>query len=448
MNNETEKKLQIEEVLTPEKLKEITGEEGQYIKLVDVTQTEDIIKQLAVKYKSLEVTGENFKKEAAEAEKELRQTRYALQRIQKGNNQFINKVKKEEKELFDNLIGFIQPEEERLKAEILKLEEAERKAKEEAERKEKERIERINKALKDAEIFIESILLKGKTKEDLKKFDDFLTVFRDDLENFEELEFKAKRIYAVANARREELEQAVLDFERMEAEREALKAELEEQEKKKVKVLQMRGQILEKIGFKKQNGRFDLNGFYSFLEHEVAEADELKFFEIQQKAIEQKAKAEEKKEEEKRKKAEALKAEEQRAEEVRKQAEQDNIKQSRKAWDEMFTIFCGLGGDPTKFRLKSNEFPSKKDIKRLREETDRLHKKKREEEAKMKKEKAQEVKKELQPFVNEILHFMGEIENKVAASKFEHKETQQVLNSFISKSELLANTIFGEVYNK
>lgn len=456
MNNETEKNenLPIEELLTPQKLKEIAGKEGQYIKLVDVQQTEDLLKDLAAKYEGLEVTEENYKKEALEAERELRNTRYALQRIQKANNKFLNEVKREEKEIFENLIGVIQPQEERLKSQIDKLEEAERKAKEEAERREKERIEKIENSLNAAKMALERALIKGRTDEDLKEYDEFLADLKAKFETFEEMEFKAQRIHAVYTGRRQELVKQINEAKELEREKAELKRRKEienqrirEEIKRREELFKKREEVLIKIGFQREVGAFKLGDLF-YLLSEVKEANELDFFEIQQKAIEEKEKVEQKKKEEEQKRAEALKAEEQRRKEKQKEKEQNKIKEARKAWDDMFTIFCGLGGDPTKFRLKSDELPSEKDVKRLRAEVDELHRKKREEEAEMKKEKAEEVKAELNPFVNEILDFFGNVEKQVDKLNFKHEETENILKSFLRKSELLAKTVFGEVYNK
>lgn len=411
----------------PTKLKEIAkkGEDGQFITLVDIEQTKTILSELSTKYKGLEVTKDNYKNDASKAEKELRQTRYALQRIHKSNNAFLNEVKRGEKETYEGLINLIQPEEKRIYTDISVFKEKAKREKEEAERKEKERIYRIEKTLKEAEFSLEKALIQGKTDDDIKKYDEFLEELKSQFSEFEEMEFKAKRLHAIYTAKRGNLEKQVIEWQEMEEKRkeEAEKAKIRAE--KALKILKARESYLIKKGLKQDNG--NLTGYgLTYTKEEIKEKDEVEWYDIQEeveKTILEYKKREQ--EAEKEKKAE------------KEKREIEALKDALKHWSDLLTIYKGLGGDVKLWKLKKNEIPSKKDVEELTKATKELHKK-------QKRTKLERVKKEIKPFKDEILNFIDEMEHKIDEAKFNHSETRSILKNFTTSTKKIFNNVFNE----
>lgn len=411
----------------PTKLKEIAkkGEDGQFITLVDIEQTKTILSELSKKYKGLEVTKDNYKNDALKAEKELRQTRYALQRIHKSNNAFLNEVKRGEKETYEGLISLIQPEEKRIYTDISVFKEKAKREKEEVERKEKERIDRIEKTLKEAEFSLEKALIQGKTDDDIKKYDEFLDELKSQFADFEEMEFKAKRLHAIYTAKRGGLEKQVREWQEMEEKRkeEAEKAKIRAE--KALKIFKARESYLIKKGLKQDNGNLTGHGL-TYKEEEIKEKDEVEWYDIQEEVektiLEYKKR---KQEEEKEKKAE------------KEKREIEALKDALKHWSDLLTIYKGLGGDVKLWKLKKNEIPSKKDVEELTKATKELHKK-------QKRIKLERVKKEIKPFKDEILNFIDEMEHKIDEAKFNHSETRSILKNFTTSTKKIFNNVFNE----
>lgn len=434
MNDKLEVTEELKELVP---LKELAkGEEGQFIQLLDIQEAETKIAELAEKYEGLEVTEENYKKEAANAEQELRQSRYTLQNINKANNKFLNGVKKEQKEIFERLIAIIKPQEERLKKAIDELKEKEAKAKEEEAKREKERIEKIQTALRTSEATLEKALIRGRTNEDLEEYDNFLSTLKEEFETFEEMEFEAKKLHAIYTGKRKELVAQIEQFEEEERKRAKIEAREKEETERKYKAFEMRKAILIKLGL-----AYKTNKFYGFgvviKEEDLMDKDELEFFELQEEIRE--AQIEHNKKQV---------AKEQAEREAKAKAELNEFEEARKAWDEMFIIYQGLGGDPTAFRLRKDELPSQRDIKKLREMTKDLQEEKREKQSKAKAEKLAEIKEQLEPFKIGTLDFLKELERYIKQANNVHEETKSILVSFEERLQELVNEVFGEVYNK
>lgn len=403
----------VEKVLSKKDLRKIgNGKEGQYIKLVNIEETKFILKELAKKYGKLEVTSENYKTAAKEAERELRETRYALQRTHKNNNSFINKVKKEEKELYEELIKIIKPQEERINEKIEEYKEEARKKREEKERLERERIEKIQKALSDSKLALEGAFVSGKTKEDLKKYDDFLESLKKSFDRFEEYEFEAQRIHALYTGKRNKLVEKI-------EENEAFEAKINKAKEQEAKVFEYRKKKLMKMGVKDiGEGAFVGNGVTVKEEDfkDLSEVGWYEFLEVVEAAI-QKEQKEKEKEEEKKK------------------------EHTLDMWHKMLGIYTQLGGDIVPFLLPDMVLPSQNDIAALSKAT-------RAKEQERKTKNLEEVKKEIEPYKNSVLEFLKEFEKDFEKGGFKFKQSAAIIKSFNERALKLVNTAFGEVYNK
>jgi hypothetical protein len=436
-NKETKKEetglvVEIEALLTPAKLKEIAsqGEDGQFIKLVDIDHTKQLLTDLATKYKDLKITKDNWKQEGVEGEKELRQTRYALQRIYKSNNAFLNDVKKSEKQTYDDLINVIEPHEKRVYDEVNAFKEIAKKEKEEADRKEKERVEGIEKALKETEFALEKAVIQGKTQEDLIKYDEFLEDLKNRFADFEEMEFQAKRLHAIYTAKREKLKEQVTN-------QEALVKQMQENAEKEAKREEQKGKIYElrKDKLLKKGLEFThLNTFDGYgvniTNEDVKQKDEIEWYEFLETLDEKIQKQKEEQE-----------AKEKQEQEAKDKAEKDALIKARKDWDDLVTIYEGLGGDPKVWKLKKDEIPSTGDIERLTKATRDLQIQK-------KTLKLKAVKDDIEPFKNNTLQFLKLIDETITATTFKNAESKSILENFKERTLEVVNEVFGEVYNK
>lgn len=408
--------------ITALELKEIAkkGKEGKFIALVDLNETKAILTELSDKYKDLEVTADNYKKEGAEAEKELRQTRYALQNIHDGNNTFLNNIKKAQKQTYDGLIAIIEPQEERIYKEVnafKKIEEDKKKEKEEAEKK---RIERIEKALKEAEFSLEKALIQGKTQEDLDNYDKFLEELEKSFPTFEEREFEVKRMHAIYTAKRLLLEEQIkkcIEAEKIRQEQEAKDKKRQEQADK---IYEIRKTKLIEAGlsFDEKTGVFTAFDKFTYTKEEVKAKDEVEWYELLDyltkelaEILDQKKKADEK-------------------------AEKDKLIKARNDWDEAVTIYEGLGGDGKLWRLKKDEIPSEEEVAKLTQAIKDLHAKKRA-------LKLQSVKADLEPYKENALKLVEELENDIKNKEFKNEESINILNNFKSKLNELVGESFG-----
>lgn len=427
----------------PTTLKEIAkkGEDGQFITLVDIEETKTILTKLSERHKDLKVTKDNYKKEGAEAEKELRQTRYALQRIHKSNNGFLNDIKKAEKETYDGLIDLIQPQEQRIYEDIAVFKEQAKREKEEAERKEKERVEKIEKTLKETEFALEKAVIQGKTQKDVEEYDKFLEELANNFPTFEEMEFQAKRLHAIYKAKREQLVKQVQEQEDLERRR----VEQEEKDKK-------RAEQLEKIYIARKNHLIKKGFVITHLEtfegfgleyttNEVKEKDEVEWYELQEQVDNAITKAKEEQEAREKAEQEEKERKEKEEKERKEKEEREALKKARKDWDDLVTIYEGLGGDPKLWKLKKDEIPSSGDIERLTKATRDLQNQK-------KTLKLKAVKKDIEPFKNDTLEFLKEMETKIDGATFKNAESKSILENFKTRTLEVVNEVFGEVYNK
>lgn len=419
----------VEQVLEAQTLREIgKGDQGQYINLVDIEGTKETLVDLAGKYKDLKVTKDNYKTIAKKAEQELRQSRYALQRINKGNNAFLNDIKKKEKELYEELIGLIKPEEERIYKDIAVFKEAAKKEKEEKERIEKERIEKIETALKQAELSLEKALVSAKTDEDLLGYDKFLEELKASFETFEEMEFQAKRIHAIYTAKRTEAAKQVEEAKLMERQKKELAEAEAKLEQQRERVYQARKKQLKKLGFSIKSGKvsgFGLSKTETGIK-ELGEVDWYEFLEDAEGKIEEHLAAVEK----------ATKEEKERKE----KEEREKLLEASKAWDELLVTYKGLGGDPKLFKLRKGQTPSKKDIEDLTTATRQLHKEKKE-------AMLVEVRVEIEPYKDKVLELLKELEGDSAKAEFKHAQSKDIVENFRGRVLEVVNEVFGEAYN-
>lgn len=442
-NNDTKKEVALAENTTiTTALKEIAkkGEDGQFITLVDLEQTKVILTDLAEKYKGLEVTKENYKKEGAEAEKELRQTRYALQRIYKSNNAFLNDIKKSEKDTYDGLIELIEPQEKRIYDQVNAFKEIEAKAKEEEARKEKERVEKIEQALKEAEFAMEKAIIQGKTQEDLADYDKFLEEFKNSFETFEEMEFKAKRLHAIYTAKRSQLVTQIEEYEDLERKRKEQAEKDEKRAEQLAKIYEARKALLIKKGFELTH----LDTFMAFgLEYsikEVKDKDEVDWYDLVELIDEKIAKAKEEAEAKEKAEKEERERKEKEEQERKEKEERDALIKARKDWDDMVIQYQALGGEPKLWKLRKDEIPSKEEVADLVKALKDLHAQKR-----LLKQK--EVKADIEPYKDEVLEFLKGLDAKISGEKFKNIESKTILENFKNRTLEVINEVFGEVYN-
>jgi len=110
----------------------------------------DGLKKLADDYKGLIVTRENLK-ESNDARLKLRRVRLDIQKVEKENKDTLNNFKKVNSEKAENLIGIVKPTEDRLDADISRIEEEMKRKEEEARQKELLRIQGHKKAILEIE---------------------------------------------------------------------------------------------------------------------------------------------------------------------------------------------------------------------------------------------------------------------------------------------------------
>ena len=407
----------IEEELTPVKLKEFKkGDDGQFITLVDIEHTKDILRKLARKYNRLNITRENWKKEGLEAERILRNSRYALQKIHKSNNKFLNDVKKKERELYEGLISIIKPIEEKLKGKIDEIKEEIKREREEAERKERERLEKIENKLKDYEFDLEKILVKGRTKEDLEVFDKKMSELKDDIEKglFEEFEFKAKRLEAIHLSKRRDLVLEIESREREERERIEFEERKRAEAEKRMKIFEYRKRVLiEDKGLTYKNDLFLISD-YKVEVSKINEFDEIEWFEF-------------------------IKFIDKKKEDLAKEKElkiSEGLKELKNEFNDTLIVFEGLGGDKEKWNLKDGEYPTEKMIKDLKDEVKELQKRK-------KQRLIDGVTKEMEFFKEKTLSFISELENDYKNYDFRYAESKSIIGNLINSIKKSTKQIIG-----
>lgn len=418
-DQELEKKV---ELSTPSKLKDfVNGENGELIRLVDIGNTRDELTKLALKYKHLKVTKENYKREGADAERTLRETRYLLQNIHKKNNKFLNDVKTQEKTTFDSLIALIQGEENRLKSDIKAIEDEEKRLKEQEEAKREAEKKRVDELLSSWDENLEKMLLNIKSDEQLDVYDKSLEELKEILSEFDghDREFEFKRLFAKYSGRRTEAVKNVEQIKKEQEEKRLFEEDKSKFESTKKKVFDFRVSQLEKKGLDKNTDGFFIVGSKKekiYTEEMISDSDEVEWFQILEEIEEENKVVEEDK------KSEASMA----------------LSEMLTKWNEMIDVFIGLGGNASSWELAKDELPNQDKIEALRKATIQLH-----EQKKMLKE--QKVKAEINPFQTEVLEFFQSFEARVKEAKFENPETMIVLNTFIDKVSGVCNEVFGEV---
>lgn len=217
-----EQKISIKEI--------IKGSKGELISLLDFNETSEVLTSIAKKYEAHEVTDENFK-ESKEIRAEIREFRYSIQNIEKHNTKLLNDAKKIQKDASEKLIGIISPVEDKIDSQIKEIENRKQLEKEARERAEAERIANISKRIAETRSSLEIKFQIGKTKEDLKFFDDIIDNIEETKEQFEEFEFEAEDLILEFKEKRQVIVNRIEEQIQLEAEKVKLEAEKLEQEK-------------------------------------------------------------------------------------------------------------------------------------------------------------------------------------------------------------------------
>lgn len=410
---------EIENDLTPAKTKDwVNGESGELIRLVDLQHTKSKLVGMKKKYSSLKITKENYKKEGADAEKILRQTRCLLQNIHKKNNKYLNDTKNEEKKMFDELILEIEPVEKRLKSEISIIENSVKFEKEEKEKAEEKRKKEIEDNLSEWDINLGKMLSSIKNEEQLEVFDKTLSELKDRFPAFEEFEFKAKRIYAVFSGRRSEAVNFIDEVKKLAEDKKKIEEQKEELASKREKILDFRANQLSKRGFifsGSERISFIREGSLLKIDVEkVLSLDEVDWtVELDRIDLEIKL------------------FEENKSKEVEK-----SVSDIKEQWKDLVEVFKGFGGVMST-KLKGNHIPTKEDIDNLKKATEEIHKKK-------KAQKMKEVKTEIEPWQSEFLKFIAGFEKRVKSSKFVNNESEAIMYNLINRFEEVINEVLGE----
>ena len=392
-------------------LKEIgKGEQGQYIKLVDIGQIESKLIELKEESKLVKVTKENYKASPKKIEAKLRNSRYTLQRIYKVNTKFLNEIKKKEKEELDKLIGLIKPEEERIKKNILHFENEVKREKELERVREEKRIKRINEALFEAEKALELSFIKAKEEGDLGEYDGFLRDLKGGFESFEEFEFNAKRLHAIYTAKREDIIKRI----------ESAKKEAREREERQMEVYLGREKELLKMGFVLQGERFLHPRGEVVVRDEVIKNGELWFLDLIGKV------------------REGLTSPAKKEEESTKSINREIVK----GWEDLLVVFKGLGGDISGLILKRGQLPTKEGFKSIRESILAIKKERK----LVREEVKEEVKEELLESRDKILGFLEALEKGLTGFR-KYPKSAEILQRFINKTLEVVRDVFGEVYN-
>lgn len=413
----------IEQSLSPAKLKDwVQDEDGSLIRLVDIAHTKEKLTELANKYSTIKITRENYKKEAAAAESELRQTRYLLQNIHKKNNKHLNDVKREEKEVFDSLISIVEVVEKRIKEEIVAIDLVVKKEKEEAEKAEELRIQKLNDNLSGWEVNFSKALTAIKTDSELAEYDKMLEEFEAIFPNFMEFEFKAKRLHAVFKGRRSEAVDTIAAIKKQEDDKKAVEEEKAKIEARKEKVFNFRIGQLEARGFVEPHDYpviFNDELGLKLTNEDILAYDEVDWTifldEIDQKIKDHATKNE--------------------------QDAKDAVIKARNEWNELLDVFKGFGGDTTAWKLKKDEVPTSDDIEKLKEATKAIQAQKR-------MLKLEGVRSEMKLLKDEFISSIQLFEEKVKSTKFEHPETLSIFQNLINKVEVAINEVLGEVINE
>lgn len=317
-----EQKISIKEI--------IKGSKGELISLLDFNETSEVLTSIAKKYEAHEVTDENFK-ESKEIRAEIREFRYSIQNIEKHNTKLLNDAKKIQKDASEKLIGIISPVEDKIDSQIKEIENRKQLEKEAKERAEAERIANISKRIAETRSSLEIKFQIGKTKEDLKFFDDIIDNLEETKEQFEEFEFEAEDLILEFKEKRQVIVNRIEEQIQLEAEKVKLEAERLEQEKLQAQLKAQQEEI------NKQRAELEA-------EKQKAEAERL----AKEKAEQEKKEAEEKAK---------VQAEEERkrAEEVEQLAIEQNIAETSKDAFEKLQQLIGVVIFDSEFNSSQNE---------------------------------------------------------------------------------------------
>lgn len=316
----------------------IKGSKGELISLLDFNETSEVLTSIAKKYEAHEVTDENFK-ESKEIRAEIREFRYSIQNIEKHNTKLLNDAKKIQKDASEKLIGIISPVEDKIDSQIKEIENRKQLEKEARERAEAERIANISKRIAETRSSLEIKFQIGKTKEDLKFFDDIIDNLEETKEQFEEFEFEAEDLILEFKEKRQVIVNRIEEQIQLEAEKVKLEAERLEQEKLQAQLKAQQEEI------NKQRAELEA-------EKQKAEAERLAKEKAEQEQKEAEEKAKVQAEQEALKKAEE---ERKRAEEVEQLAIEQNIAETSKDAFEKLQQLIGVVIFDSEFNSSQNE---------------------------------------------------------------------------------------------
>lgn len=404
----------IEEILDTVKLREFAkGTNGEFVTLVDIQHTKSLLKKQAEKYKDLVITEENYKKEGAAAERELRESRLALSKIHKSNNSILNQVKRDEKETYESLIEIVQPGEVRLKTAIVEIEDKVKIEKERKRKLEEERVDNIKKELEKEKSDFESMISKGRSKEDLVSYNQKLDSLEERFEGFGEFKFEAERIHAIFTGRRKELEKQISDFEELERNKIESEKKKKEEEEFKNQILELRISELVERGFEHIKHLSVLSNKVSEItENDLKSLSELEWFNKKKEFIER-----------------------------FKESEKQKEKQLSERWESIVSDLRKINVNVKDYELKEGQVVTEKQIQDLKDLYDL-------EKQKTKVQIAKSVLSEIDPFKNEILRFISSFEKKINSKDFKQAKSKEILTSLVDSIEKDVNDILGSEINK
>lgn len=325
-----EQKISIKEI--------IKGSKGELISLLDFNETSEVLTSIAKKYEAHEVTDENFK-ESKEIRAEIREFRYSIQNIEKHNTKLLNDAKKIQKDASEKLIGIISPVEDKIDSQIKEIENRKKLEKEASEKAEAERVANISRRIAETRSSLEIKFQIGKTKEDLKLFDDYIEKLNETKESFEEFEFEAEDLIREYSQKREVIVNRINEQKELEAQKIKVEAERLEQEKLQAQLKAQQEEI------NKQRAELEA-------EKQKTEAERLAKEKAEQEQKEAEEKAKVQAEQEALKKAEE---ERKRAEEVEQLAIEQNIAETSKDAFEKLQQLIGVVIFDSEFNSSQNE---------------------------------------------------------------------------------------------
>jgi hypothetical protein len=173
----------------------IKKSDGELIRLASYQEANEILNRLVLKYSELSLNEENFDR-IKKARYEIRQHRYALDKIEKHNKDLLNGAKKKNGETFQSLVQIITPQEKVFDDYIKEVEEKKKKEKEEKRLAEEKRKAKIQEAITEYKSRFLDMLSEIDHKTSTEPFDKLIDELNNKIQDgfFQEFTSKAKEI--------------------------------------------------------------------------------------------------------------------------------------------------------------------------------------------------------------------------------------------------------------